>query len=231
MSVRERQRERDEGRFRDQIAAACEETIYPHVYGNSDREVGGVLYGRLPRVGSEDRMQFPLIVGAIEALRASEQRSSLTFTQDAWAIIHEKLDEISPKSKHEQGYEIVGWYHSHPGFGIFLSGHDMFIQENFFANPRQFALVVDPLANTEGVFIWGGEDKKEVVELYQEPVEYEFAGPAWEPPPLEVTFEDDELADLPRGGRDSADSAVIVLMYGFGLALGILVATLSGALI
>ncbi len=28
--------------------------------------------------------------------------------------------------------DIVGWYHTHPSFGIFLSHHDLFIHQNFF---------------------------------------------------------------------------------------------------
>ena len=28
---------------------------------------------------------------------------------------------------------LVGWQHTHPGFGIFLSGYDLFIHRNFFA--------------------------------------------------------------------------------------------------
>ena len=40
---------------------------------------------------------------------------------------------------------IVGWYHTHPGFGIFLSGMDLFIQDHFFNLPWQVAFVYDPL--------------------------------------------------------------------------------------
>ncbi len=29
---------------------------------------------------------------------------------------------------------IVGWYHSHPGFGVEFSDMDMFIQKNFFSS-------------------------------------------------------------------------------------------------
>ena len=62
--------------------------------------------------------------------------------------MHEALERDFPDE------QIVGWYHSHPGFGIFLSGHDLFIHENFFSGPSQIAYVVDPHAGTEGVFGW-----------------------------------------------------------------------------
>jgi proteasome lid subunit RPN8/RPN11 len=46
----------------------------------------------------------------------------------------------------------VGWHHTHPGYGIFLSGYDQFIHNNFFNVPGMFALVVDPRAESLGFF-------------------------------------------------------------------------------
>ena len=46
---------------------------------------------------------------------------------------------------------VVGWYHSHPGFGCWLSGTDMNTQSSFEAlNPRAVALVVDPIQSVKG---------------------------------------------------------------------------------
>jgi proteasome lid subunit RPN8/RPN11 len=126
------------------LAGVSIETIYPHVFANAEREVGGVLVGRAP-----NDQGLPLITGAIAALSADEQRATLTFTQDAWAHVHSTLDSSFPPDE-----QIVGWYHSHPSFGIFLSGHDLFIHQNFFSGPSQIAVVVDPIACTEGVFAW-----------------------------------------------------------------------------
>jgi hypothetical protein len=49
---------------------------------------------------------------------------------------------------------IVGWYHSHPGFGIFLSEMDQFIHDNFFNEAWQIAYVDDPIDGDRGVFVW-----------------------------------------------------------------------------
>jgi len=126
--------------------------IYEHVFANDDHEVGGVLVGTL---GSE---ALPTITGAIPALEARGERASVTFTHEAWATVHATLEHEFPN------HQIVGWYHSHPSFGIFLSRHDLFIHENFFSDPRQVAYVVDPQAGTEGVFVWRDG---QVVELVQ----------------------------------------------------------------
>jgi proteasome lid subunit RPN8/RPN11 len=116
--------------------------VYDHVFANLDHEVGGVLVGNL------GNGELPEIADAIAALEAEGRRASVTFTHEAWASIHTTLENDFP------GCDIVGWYHSHPGFGIFLSDYDLFIHHNFFSHPRQIAYVVDPQGGTEGVFRW-----------------------------------------------------------------------------
>ena len=118
------------------------DAIYDHIYANPGGEVGGVLVGEIPESGPV------VIAGAIAALSAEGERASVTFTHDAWSEVHEQLE------RNYHGCRIVGWYHSHPGFGIFLSEHDLFIQRNVFGDPAQVAYVVDPHASTEGLFGW-----------------------------------------------------------------------------
>jgi 26S proteasome regulatory subunit N11 len=46
---------------------------------------------------------------------------------------------------------VVGWYHSHPGFGCWLSGVDINTQQNFEQlNPRAVAVVIDPIQSVKG---------------------------------------------------------------------------------
>ena len=148
--------------------------IYEHIFVNDDHEVGGVLVGRL---GDK---ALPTVTGAIAALEARGERASVTFTHDAWATVHATLERDFPDA------QIVGWYHSHPGFGIFLSRHDLFIHENFFSDPRQVAYVVDPQAGTEGVFIW--QDGRVAV-LEERSTARPGTGThrrTWEPPPADA---------------------------------------------
>src|SRR4029453_14212343 len=51
-----------------------------------------------------------------------------------------------------------GWYHSHPGFGVFLSDYDVFIHKNFFTATHQIAWVFDPHSDSEGCFGWVSPD-------------------------------------------------------------------------
>ena len=79
---------------------------------------------------------------------AASRSTNVTFTAETWQHIHDTMDRDHPDEK------ILGWYHTHPGFGIFLSDMDIFICDNFFNLPWQVAFVYDPQSGEEGNFIW-----------------------------------------------------------------------------
>jgi len=55
------------------------------------------------------------------------------------------------------GSQIVGWYHTHPAFGLFLSEYDLFIHRNFFADPAHDRAGPGPVAGELGWFGYEGE--------------------------------------------------------------------------
>lgn len=58
------------------------------------------------------------------------------------------LDMLKQTNRPEM---VVGWYHSHPGFGCWLSGVDVNTQQSFEAlNKRAVAVVVDPVQSVKG---------------------------------------------------------------------------------
>ena len=62
---------------------------------------------------------------------------------------------------------IVGWYHSHPGYGIFMSETDMTTHGKLLQfSPFVIALVVDPAINQFGV--WALEPDVGVVQVSSE---------------------------------------------------------------
>jgi proteasome lid subunit RPN8/RPN11 len=115
--------------------------IRQHARAHMKTEVCGVLIG-------EQRGEVVEVQASIEALNAAQAGTHVTFTQDAWEEIYRVKDEKYPE------HRIVGWYHSHPGFGVFLSEHDTFIHKNFFSAPNQVAWVYDPHTDEEGCFGW-----------------------------------------------------------------------------
>jgi proteasome lid subunit RPN8/RPN11 len=122
-----------------------------HATNNSDREVGGLLLGQVIR-DSEEGPAYPVISHAISARFAAEMRGHLTFTQQTWLDLLRQREEFHPDR------EVLGWYHTHPGFGIFLSEWDLLIQRSFFRELWQVALVVDPHDLTAGFFVWSRGD-------------------------------------------------------------------------
>jgi len=56
------------------------------------------------------------------------------------------------KSFGDTKHLIIGWYHSHPGYGIFISDIDLRTQTTFFTQPFHVALVVDPINREYGFF-------------------------------------------------------------------------------
>ena len=122
--------------------------LVAHAKQSLDVEVGGVLCGD----ACEDEAGLYVHVRATIPGTASRAGSThVTFTQDTWTAIHAEMEQKYPQ------LTIVGWYHTHPGFGVLFSDMDLFIQKNFFAGPAQVALVTDPLGGTEALCVNGPE--------------------------------------------------------------------------
>ncbi len=123
------------------------DAIERHALSDTSVELGGILLGQ-ECLDDETGEPFVWITQALEAKHYESTQASFTYTHDSWAEINRERDEKFPD------LDIVGWYHTHPDFGIFLSGHDLFIQHHFFGQPLQVAYVVDPLRQTRGFFQW-----------------------------------------------------------------------------
>jgi proteasome lid subunit RPN8/RPN11 len=119
--------------------------VAKHAASASSVEVCGVLVGNVYRDGSGP---FLRIDAAIRGDFAGSAAAQVTFTAETWTHIQAVMDRDYPDRR------IVGWYHSHPGFGIFLSDMDLFIHGNFFNLPWQVAFVHDPASREDGMFLW-----------------------------------------------------------------------------
>lgn len=122
------------------------EEIQAHAAEESHHEIGGILLGIVV-----DK-KHPVVVASIRGQHMAHSKLSVTFTHDSWTEFNRIIDTQYPDLK------IVGWYHSHPGVGVFLSGHDLFIHQNFFTAPWHIAIVVDPLTKEWGCFSWHGQE-------------------------------------------------------------------------
>jgi len=125
------------------LEVAAERLIEEHTHSEMNREVCGILLGA---AGQDESGCFTHVTRAIEGKFADQRGTSVTFTHETWDYVYKMIaDEGNTEA-------IVGWYHSHPGFGVFYSSHDTFIQRHFFGQPWQVGIVVDPSTSQRGVF-------------------------------------------------------------------------------
>ncbi len=176
-------------------------------------ESGGILVGdAIEEFGKTNIM----IRGFIEAKYSEGTPTTLKFTHETWKYVHTKIDKCFP------GMKIVGWIHTHPSFGIFLSEYDKFIQGNFFNDKNQIAYVVDPIQRTEGFFYWKNDEIERCKGFY-------------------IFDEIDEIIDIPKeedevrnmqpdsaASRSSAKDWQIWMLYALVAVLLLLFSILFG---
>lgn len=112
-------------------------------------ELGGFLLGNRYRCPNT-RRDYIIIDCSSEARFTESTQSDLSFTPDTWAHFADEFD-LKFKAK-----LLVGWYHSHPDAGVFLSNMDEQIHTERFADSWTTALVIDPVKQTGGFFCWKG---------------------------------------------------------------------------
>jgi proteasome lid subunit RPN8/RPN11 len=126
-----------------------------HALSSLDREVAGVMIGRQPEKQPDGRYVVH-VIDSIAAKYTVMNGASVTYTPESWRYLNDTLQERYP----DESAVMVGWYHTHPGFGIFLSGMDLFIHENFFTQIWHVAYVLDPRARASGFFCWNRQKTK-----------------------------------------------------------------------
>ena len=119
-------------------------------HGRTDlsKEIGGVMMGEC---GRDEKGLFVEVLDAIPADHVEHSSAQITFTHNSWPDIDRKQAEQCPDLKR------VGWYHTHPGFGVFLSHMDVFIHKHFFNQPGNIAYVYDPVGRRRAFFRWSGK--------------------------------------------------------------------------
>ncbi|MAT98445.1 MAG: hypothetical protein CL608_14975 [Anaerolineaceae bacterium] len=119
--------------------------IRAHSISNLRSELGGVLLGHAYRDG--ERLMLD-VIAALPARNDDHGPIHFTFTADAWSQIHHE------KATKYPDLEIVGWFHTHPGLGVFYSSDDVVVHTAAFTLPWHVGLVVDPLGNEASYFGW-----------------------------------------------------------------------------
>lgn len=101
-------------------------------------EQGGILLGHT-FIDPETNFPYGVVEIAIQGRLAKGSPVSLNMTHETWKDMLDQVDKLNIE------LQIIGWYHTHPnGLDVFMSPPDRNIQELFFRNDWQFAIVLNP---------------------------------------------------------------------------------------
>jgi proteasome lid subunit RPN8/RPN11 len=128
------------------VTSAVFSELSEHSRIDLENEVGGGLAGRW-HIDARTEEQFVLVEGLLPAHFTRQGSAYLTFTQDTLVKMNDDLEELFPER------QLVGWYHTHPRMGVFLSHYDLWLHDHFFPEPWQVALVIEPHTAVGGFFI------------------------------------------------------------------------------
>jgi len=104
-------------------------------YRSKKLEVMGLLLGEVRTwQGQEYVLVRDIVTTDLDATSVSVKFDSGSFKK-----LFENLDDVG------FDYVVVGWYHSHPGYGCFMSETDLKTHSGIFVSPHQVAIVIDPL--------------------------------------------------------------------------------------
>src|SRR5262245_13380030 len=125
-----------------------------HALSDTAVELGGVLLGG--HYEDEAGRPFVVVTDSLRARHYESTKGSFKFTHDTWSAITREREQFPAE------LQMVGWYHTHPDWGVFLSGMDMFICDNFFNKPLDVAYVIDPCRGDRGMFQWTGDARHRI---------------------------------------------------------------------
>ncbi|MEB3298012.1 MAG: Mov34/MPN/PAD-1 family protein [Candidatus Sericytochromatia bacterium] len=123
------------------------------------REHGAFLLGRARHAPTG----WSIVIERLEEVSGEGDGASFTFPAEAFLKMHHhhrtwSMDEVRARP---EAVHVVGWCHTHPGHGVFLSAPDREVHARKFPLPFQVALVIDPMAepatSRAGLVTWVGE--------------------------------------------------------------------------
>jgi proteasome lid subunit RPN8/RPN11 len=116
-----------------------------YCYSVLDAEIGGVLLGEVER----GDVSNAILVQAVLPVKTDDYGPvHFTFSADSWALLHQERAEQYPN------LDIIGWYHTHPGLGVFYSADDVVVHSAAFVMPWHVGFVLDPIYREGCWFGW-----------------------------------------------------------------------------
>src|SRR5579859_3713007 len=118
--------------------------IFDFLRADLGNERGGILIGAPCRDKGENYVE---ITDHIAAEMTEQSSVHMKFTIESWVRIEGEFERRYPRKDRF----VVGWYHSHPRLGVFVSTDDEEVHK-LFRSWYQSALVIDPARPDLGFF-------------------------------------------------------------------------------
>jgi len=109
---------------------------------NIENEIFGYLIGSILKWKGQVYIEIEELLFLLGAIHSEKYTTSQI---EGTAGIYESKFQRLKKKRKNPSLRILGWFHSHPDFGCFLSATDLKTQQYFFPEDYQVALVVDPI--------------------------------------------------------------------------------------
>ena len=126
------------------VVASSVEVIAEEADGSAalDRETMGLMIGRIYK---DDEGAYAVMHRTV----TSDLVADATHVRFDPESMEELIDGVDAMADDER---IIGWYHSHLDYGVFMSETDVRTQHSLFGEGMGFALVIDPLRGEFAVF-------------------------------------------------------------------------------
>jgi proteasome lid subunit RPN8/RPN11 len=136
--------------------------VVKQICNKSNLEQFGYLVGK---VLEWKEKKYVVITDQLFNENAVDSQQYFTSQKDGTAgnfdIVLKGLREL----RKDDDLRILGWWHSHPDFGCFLSTTDIHTQRFFFPEAYQVALIVDPIRKEYTFFTLDDSSKKGYKEI------------------------------------------------------------------
>ena len=122
-----------------------------------ENEIFGYLIGNILKW----KDNFYIVIEDLLFLLGAIHSEKYTTAQiEGTAGKYEKKFQRLKKARNNPSLRILGWWHSHPDFGCFLSTTDVKTQSYFFPESYQVALVIDPIRDELEFFTLDNSSEK-----------------------------------------------------------------------
>ncbi len=118
--------------------------LYQYARSSATGEKLAVLMGKHLMIDGKNTV---FISGVIQARFTEKLKGMETITGQSWKYISEEIEKYFPD------LEIVGWMHSRPSFGAFVTSRDEAYHKKVFGGKDQVFFVVDPVDRQDRFYV------------------------------------------------------------------------------